>query len=235
MNKTDVLIISDIHLGHASCNAGTLLEFLTNSSFGTLIILGDLFEIGGTISDEQFKILEYLRQMRDKIVYIDGNHDPRHEVLVKEIIGVKPIRKYIWDMGGKRFCAMHGHQFDKFCFIFSLSLIDKLFSKLISFLKMIHFERFSLKRWIDYYHNKFSDHIAKKAIRYAKRRGFDVMICGHTHVPLELTYRRRKRVIQYFNSGCLVENQCSYITIDKDGNVKLHSMTPNEKIAQNVS
>src|SRR3989338_5631641 len=107
MNQTKILIISDVHLGRENCNIKALLEILTSYSFEKLIILGDLFEKRAMIS--QLEFLEYLQKIAAKITYINGNHDPSNEFLAERLIGVKPVRKFEWLMGNKKFCAMHGH------------------------------------------------------------------------------------------------------------------------------
>ena len=132
MNKVHILIISDVHLGSKICNAGALLKILKGYLYQNLIIVGDLFEGDGIISDEQFEIIEYLRKMlknKNKIICVDGNHDPVEKGLARKFIGIDVRKKYEWKMGGKKFCAIHGHQFDKFCFVFSEPLIDKIFSR----------------------------------------------------------------------------------------------------------
>ena len=228
MNKVHILIISDIHLGLEFCNAKVLLEILEGYSYQKLIIVGDLYERGGIINDEQFKVIKYLRENREKIIYIDGNHDPSDGL--PNILGIDMVKKYEWSLGTKRFCAMHGHQFDKWCFIFNEPLVDKIFSSILRFFKMINVQEFNVAKWFDSLHEKFSLHIANKAIKYAKRHKINIIICGHTHRLSHVEFFDRNGcAIDYFNCGGWVEDLCSFITIDENCAIKLHSIDPNLK------
>ncbi len=226
MNKTHTLIISDIHLGSEICKPEILLKVLRGYSYEKLIIVGDLYEEGGAINDQQFEVVKYLRENREKIEYVDGNHDPAGESLAK-IIGIDVAKRYEWEMHGKKLCAMHGHQFDKLCFIFNVGLVDWLFVNSIKFLKMINFQLCNVSKWLDNFHNSLSVSFAKKAKKYAKKHKFDVIICGHIHKPLHFTFTDKKGSIEYFNCGSWVEDICSFITISESGEIKLHLVNPN--------
>ena len=143
MEKTHTLLISDIHLGSENCQAKLLLGTLQGFDYERIIVVGDLYEKGSFICDDQFEIVKYLRNNRKKLIYIDGNHDPS-----------------LRQLGQKKFRAMHGHQFDRFCFIFSEPLIDKIISYAISFLQRMDAQKFHVGRWIDNLHISYSQHVA---------------------------------------------------------------------------
>ncbi len=227
MNKTHILIISDIHLGSKICNSVILLETLKGYFYEKLIIVGDLYERGGVFTDEHFEFLRYLRENRGKIIYIDGNHDPAGEGLINGIIGIDAVKKYKWEICGKKLCAIHGHQFDKLCFIFSEPLIDKIFMNFVWCLKMINMHWFNIAKWLDDFHNNLSFRFANKAKKYAKKHKINIIICGHIHKPLHLTFTDKNGSIEYFNCGSWVEDTCSFITIDENGKIKLHSILVN--------
>ncbi|OGZ64555.1 MAG: hypothetical protein A3A98_03295 [Candidatus Staskawiczbacteria bacterium RIFCSPLOWO2_01_FULL_40_39] len=222
MNETDILVISDIHLGSDICNAKMLLETLQSYEYRKLIIVGDLFQDGGVLNDEHFEVIKYLRAYREKIKCIDGNHDPVEESLVNGVIGIHVVKKYHWEMNGKKLCAMHGHQFDKWCFIFSEPFIDRFFLNFMWLLKMVTIKGWSLASWFESFHNEFSRRLADRAIKYARKKNIDMIICGHTHQPVHVKFRGKKSEVDYFNCGAWVENMCSFITIDKDCNIQLH-------------
>lgn len=225
--RTHILIISDVHLGSQICNERILLETLKEYSYDILIIVGDLYEEGGVISDEQFEVIIYLRENKKRIIYIDGNHDPAEQSLVSGILDVDVEKNFKWHIAGRKFCALHGHQFDRICFIFSEPLIDQIFLFLIKFLKRINIQGYNIKKWLGCLHDKFSLHIAKKAKKYAKKHGVDVVICGHTHKPLHLVFTDKTGTIDYYNCGGWIDDVCSFITIDENGKVELHSVATN--------
>ena len=126
-------------------------------------------------------------------------------------------------MKGRRFCALHGHQFDKMCFIFSQPLIDKTFGYFTRFLKRVKFWGLDLERRMNDFHIRFSEKIALKVRKYAIRHGYDTIICGHTHVPLYCLFEDKGKEIQYFNCGGWIGTLHTYLTIDHQGVVQLHS------------
>src|SRR5438132_12778065 len=75
--------ISDAHLGTRGCNATALLDFLRETDFDTLYIVGDLIDIWslrrGIYWPQQHNdvIQKILRKARKgaRVIYIPGNHD----------------------------------------------------------------------------------------------------------------------------------------------------------------
>src|SRR5438477_92575 len=75
--------ISDMHLGTRGCNATALLDFLRETDFDTLYIVGDLIDIWSLRraiywpqphNDVIQKILRKTRK-GTRVIYIPGNHD----------------------------------------------------------------------------------------------------------------------------------------------------------------
>ncbi|OGZ70738.1 MAG: hypothetical protein A3F47_00455 [Candidatus Staskawiczbacteria bacterium RIFCSPHIGHO2_12_FULL_38_11] len=222
------LIISDVHLRSERCNAKALLKMLKASSYKELIIVGDLSEKEGKFSDDQFRVVDYLFKNKEKVTCIYGNHDRHDKTIVAGILGKRMLKEYEWPMGKKRCLAIHGHNLDWVHRIFEEPLIDKAFYDFLWLFKKINFAGFNAVKWHDSLHDGFSDSVAQKAMKYAKKKGIDVIICGHTHKPLHRTCQGKNgKEIHYFNSGGWIKGLCaSYITIDEYGNVKLHSMAP---------
>lgn len=219
MKKTDILAISDPHLGSEDCNTEKLMKTLRGYDYRKLVIVGDLSQ-EGEIAKEQFEVLGYLSDNREKITVVDGNHDLIGETLLHNRLGIEVVKKYETFVNNKRFCFIHGHrQFDRICFIFSEPLVDKLFCYLIKIFSRVTY----IKKWLDYFHESISLHFAKKAGKYARKRGYDTVICGHTHMPLHMVFDGKKgKRIEYFNCGTFTGNICTFITIDKQGNTELH-------------
>lgn len=227
MKKTHTLVISDIHLGLESCQAGLLLKMLDSFYYEHLIVLGDLYERGRVICEEQFEVVKYLRQNRRRLVYVAGNHDYAAKNTIDPIIGARVVKSHKWQAGQKRFVALHGHQFDKFCFIFSEPAIDRMISRAILFLQRIDSAKLHVAKWIDGLHGSYARHVAKRACRYAKRRKADVVICGHIHRPGRIVFSSKKngRAVEYFNCGSWVSNPCSFVAVDQAGSAELKSLS----------
>ena len=224
MENIHNMVISDVHLESEDCRPDLLLMVLENYFYDELIIDGDLREKGEIINSKNLGVVEYLLENNKKIIYVDGNHDPAGKKFVGKILGIKTLKKYRWKVNGKKFCAIHGHQFDRFLFIFSEPLIDKMISKLFLLAQKIDQKKLHIAKWIDDFHNRLSHNIAKKAIKYAKKHHIDVIICGHTHKPAHIIDydEKRRRTVEYFNCGDWTNGICSFITISEDGKAELH-------------
>ena len=224
MVKTQVhtVAVSDIHLESKDCRAELLLEVLGRYEFERLIIVGDLYEKGSPIGDNQFEVVNYLRENSEKIVYVNGNHDPAGEILAGGIAGIKTVDEYMWTMGEKKFCSLHGHQFDQFLFIFSAPLIDRIFTKIVALVKKTDKEKWHVSKLISYMHDWLSGHIVTKAKKYALKNDANVIICGHTHIAMHTSFPEIG--VDYFNCGNWNDpnGQCSFLTIDNQGKTELH-------------
>jgi len=113
--------ISDTRLGTRGCNATVLLDFLRETDFGTLYIVGDLIDIWSlrraTYWPQQHNdvIQKILRKARKgtRVVYIPGNHDE----LVTSFCGtygnieIKENAIHV-TASGERILIIHGHELD---------------------------------------------------------------------------------------------------------------------------
>jgi UDP-2,3-diacylglucosamine pyrophosphatase LpxH len=216
----DTLIISDIHLGSSLSRARELAEVFRIYQFKRLILNGDIFDGFNLkrLSGAQWGILSFIRKLSKKseVIWIHGNHDGDAGAL-SSLIGVKVYRQYVWDENGKKYLAIHGHQFDRFLHknivisaiaIFIYNAIQKLSgqSQFIS-----DWLKNNSKSWL-----RLSNEVAEGAVRYARLRKADYVFCGHTHMAEE----REIKGAKYYNSGSWVEIPSSYIVI-KDGRVNI--------------
>lgn len=215
MNETT--IISDIHLGSDICQADHLSKFLDKIQTKTLIINGDLFDSWDfrRLRKDHWKILKKLRQLSDKIkvVWIGGNHDGPAE-LVSHLIGVDFVDEIIFNSADKKVLVLHGDIFDNF--ISKYPLFTKFADRVYRLIQK--YDRFHQNQY--YYSNlakrssktflRCSQQIAERAIQYCKDKSCDIVICGHTHLPLT----SQNNLVYYYNSGCWTENSCSFITIN---------------------
>ena len=133
-------IFTDIHLGSPYSNPKTFLEVLKQHEEKRIVIGGDLFDKEGSLTDEEFQVIEYFRQHRDRIIYIEGNHDPIEQGMVRRLLSQEVLQSYIWQENGKKFCVMHGHQFGNGHFIFNVSWIDTIFVEITKFIKKINID-----------------------------------------------------------------------------------------------
>jgi UDP-2,3-diacylglucosamine pyrophosphatase LpxH len=222
VRKTFILIISDIHLEMDECQAELLLKILQTWEFEILIINGDLHKPGYPLGQAQARLAEFLKTIKRKVVCVHGNHDRKW--FLKNILGMRAVKRFKTKLGGKIICIRHGHEFERFWFLFNDEFIDRIFDGVIWFLKKIDPKQRHVGGLINWLHRACLSHdFANKAIKWAKRHGIDLIVCGHVHYAQKIIRILPKgRVIEYFNSSDWVSEICSFITLEKNGVAELH-------------
>jgi len=220
--KTHTLIISDLHLGSRVSRGRETAELLKNYEFRKLILLGDIFEDlnFNQLGESDWKLISLIGKISKtrKVRWVEGNHDMGLSKIFGFLIGAPVFKVYKWQLGKKKYAAIHGHQFDNFLSnnIFLSFLAGRIYNlvQILDFKdkKISRYIKRSSKRWL-----RLSDKVARRAILYARLRRFDYIFCGHTHKAME---ERRGNVV-YYNSGCWTDIPSTYITIDKES-IRIH-------------
>lgn len=224
----DAVVISDIHLGSENCQAKYLVHFLESVRRGPnttrrLILNGDVFDSIDfrRLKKQHWRILSTLRKLSDEIeiTWINGNHDGPAEI-VSHLLGVTCTDEFVLESGGRKILFLHGHRFDEF--ISRYPVITWVADRMYNFLQRIdkshYFAKLAKRKSKTFL--RCAQKIEADSIRYAARRGYDAVCCGHTHHPVA----NSAGPIHYFNSGCWTEKPCHYLTV-ADGKVELHSYT----------
>lgn len=221
-NKTHTLIISDLHLGSRVSRSREVVEVLKSYEFRKLILLGDIFDDlnFNNLSEADWKFLSLVGKIskNSKVRWVEGNHDFGITKIFGTMLGAKVDKVYKWRYGGKKYVAIHGHQFDNFWVnnVVLSFIADKIyrFVQLIDFSdkRISHYLKRSSKGWL-----RLSEKVTKRAILYAKILNIDYIFCGHTHKAME----KHKGFVHYYNSGCWTDVPSTYITIDKEV-IKIH-------------
>ena len=213
--KTHTLIISDLHLGTAVSQPEKVLELLQSYSFHKLILLGDIFDSLDFrhIPGNSLELISYIGEVakEKKVRWVIGNHDQGLADAFGTLINAKIYEVYEWQVEGKKYLAIHGHQFDRF--LINNIFLSYLATRIYNFIQKLdgdkktvsHFLKRRSKGWL-----RLSEKVAHSALRLGKKRGADYVFCGHTHKALE----KRSNGIKYFNSGCWTDDPETYITVD---------------------
>lgn len=223
-----------MHLLSENCQAKLLLDTLHQYDYQRLIFVGDTVQDDSYYSDNkqlnwyQLQLIEYLRdRMRKKpgieLIRIMGNHDSSSHDFLNKLLGIKSVPEYRWNMNGKRYCAIHGHQFDRF--IFNNPILSRLISTGYLYLQKIDFRNRYLTRLLDRYHTRWfrlTPTIIAAAIDYARKQGIDIIICGHTHEHIRRIFLENNRKIEYWNCGDWTGRTCAFISLEKNGEMQLH-------------
>lgn len=222
----DTFLFSDLHLGSDVSRCKELMQVLQSYRFKRLILLGDIFDDLNfkRLRRDHWEMLSWLRKLSNPdrmvdIIWILGNHDLLLEN-VSHFVGIEVRDKYTWQHRGKRFLAIHGHQFDRFLeknvLISDIAttlyiLAQKLDTRRQRFSRLL--KRLS-KKWL-----RLSNQVALRAAQYARMQGVDYVFCGHTHRAVALEIEG----VGYFNTGCWTDMPSHFITIDSENRIALHA------------
>jgi len=236
MTKTQktyrTICISDIHLGTKDCKAEQLDSFLKNNSCETLYLVGDIID-GWKIQKNKFRwkqthtnvirrILGHAKR-GTRVVYVLGNHDEflRPYLAFNLAFGNVEIVNQIEHIGkdGKHYLVVHGDLFDGItrvnkwisflgdgAYDFVLAINTKynwLRHKMgFGYWSLSKYLKHRVKRAMDFMYH-FEDNISK----YAKRKGYDGIICGHIHTA-EI---KNINGVVYMNDGDWVESMTALV------------------------
>jgi len=219
------IIFSDVHLGSPISRAYTLLETLRKHRFKQLIIAGDMFEDFRfrNLTSTHWELLEHIGKLSRRgvrVVWLAGNHDFRFYHFMARMIGIPHYREYSWEVSGTRFLAMHGHQFDSF--LLENRVLGNVLARLYaSFQRIISSHAFDLltsrvsDKWM-----RFSEQVSLRAVRYAKKKKCDVVICGHTHI----VKNEEINGIKYCNTGCWTTSPSHLLTVSDTAEIKMETV-----------
>ncbi|MFH1369195.1 MAG: UDP-2,3-diacylglucosamine diphosphatase [Elusimicrobiota bacterium] len=225
MEKLNTIIISDVHLGSPNSRAFDLTATLKSMRFKRIVINGDMFEDLNfeKLTSTHWELLEHIGKLsrRDvEVVWIKGNHDGKFQRLMSYMIGIPVREEFIWEAGGRRFIALHGHQFDSF--ISNNKILGRLLASMYtSFQRVVSSQLFDwimLKladRWL-----RATEQIAGLALEYAVKKKCDVVVCGHTHFMYNIT----KDSTEYYNTGCWNNKPSYLLAVEDDGSVNLKAV-----------
>ena len=184
---------------------------------------------------EAFEHLLYLAQSGTKINYIWGNHD-EFMARFKGSSGFGNIslseRSEYYGSDGRSYLVLHGHQFDLLAKYSWSPLVGKLGDIGYDFMieinefynrirRKIGLRYWSLSKYVKVKFKRatiFVDRFEDIVTDYAKRQGYDGVICGHIHDPQDKIISG----VRYINTGCWTdETNLSYVCDEGDG-LKLH-------------
>ena len=194
------VFISDTHLGNLRSKASELCRFLYGYDKDEVIYLvGDIFD---DITLQRWPLphidaLRFIMMFRD-VIYIPGNHDKEFRKVVGLDGGhIKVMNEAVfYSTDNRRFLVKHGDSYDGS----------------LAFIIGPRWLRNNGSRWFNGWHAKHANRLLeRKAVGEARSRGFDGVICGHSHYPAQ----RMVDGIEYLNAGDWLNN-CTAI-IDRGG------------------
>jgi UDP-2,3-diacylglucosamine pyrophosphatase LpxH len=208
MTAYRTIFISDVHLGSRGCKASELEKFLKENSCDTLYLVGDIID-GWKMQQNKMRwkqshtnVLRRILDMTKKgttVYYVVGNHDEflrpllRYGASFSRVAIVNSIEHVGVD--GRRYLVVHGDMFDGITRLapWISFLGDRAYDMLLNLNSHYNFVRhklgfgyWSLSRWLKLRVKKAVDFMFRyeeNICGYAKKRGYDGVICGHIHSP----------------------------------------------------
>ena len=224
--KLDFSVISDFHLATHASKAKPLLKYLKSIQPKTLVLNGDIID-SWRFSRNYFpkahlKVIRQLFKMMEKgtqVVYITGNHDDVFRKFNNTKLGnFRIVNQLEFKTGNKNIWIFHGDVFDHiihsspwlakfgaavYGFLTIFNKILNAVAHLVGGSEMILYK--SMKDRI-LKEKKVLTNFEKAVANAAISKKTDVVICGHTHIPVDKTIATEKGKVRYINCGDWVEH-----------------------------
>ena len=226
VRKIDISVISDFHLATHASKARSLLKYLKSIQPQILVLNGDIVDSWrfsrNYFPKSHLKVIRQLLKMLEKgvrVVYITGNHDDVFRKFNNTRLGnFSIVNQYEMNVADQKIWIFHGDVFDHI--IHHSPWLAKLGAAAYGFLTIfnkfinVFLKLFSGREMILY--KSMKDRIAKrkkvltnfeKAIANAAvNKNVDLVICGHTHIPVDKQIETDKGSVRYINCGDWVEH-----------------------------
>lgn len=229
--------ISDVHLGTKGSKASALIDFLRDTEFETLYLVGDLIDIwalrrGIYWPQEHNDVIQKLLRKGRKgteIIYIPGNHDEFLSSFHGHYASVEIRKNAIHSTAdGRKILVIHGHELDTV--VQNLGWLahvgDIGYVLLMRCNGLVNFFRrlFGLGHWSLSAYVKaevknvvsFIGKFEESVVRFARDHGVDAVLCGHIHTAAV----REIEGIAYYNCGDWVESLTAMVE-HFDGRIEL--------------
>ena len=192
----DLIVTSDLHIGSKRFHEDMLYRFLKSLPDGVPLVLnGDVLHriSSDSMVESQRKAVNAIidESNRRRVIWLDGNHD-------KKLALPNPGKIERMDSFLHRgtICIMHGCDFIPFRFVLRLIVIAVIRPLGLGGGKDdILAARYG--RTMPVIYRYLSRGAMKKAIAYARRRGYSTIICGHSHAWGDVT----RNGVRYINTG----------------------------------
>ncbi len=239
MPQVRSVFISDVHLGTLACRADLLIDFLREHPAEHLYLVGDIIDFwamkrGVHWNQHQNTVVQkVLRRARngEKVTFIPGNHDEAlREHIGTDFGDIQVLRTAEHTCAdGKRYLLMHGDEFDAvtkhyrwvavlgdvaYNVLVRANLILAWFRRklgIAGYWSLAGYAKRQVKTALS-----FSSSFEETVLKYAVKRGFDGVICGHIHWAKIRDIGNAK----YVNCGDWVDS-CTGIVEHFDGRLEL--------------
>lgn len=256
--KLDTVVISDVHLGSYVSRANELNEYLKTIDARTLIINGDFLDIWHLkmrfLPPAHIKVIRRILKLLkndSRVIYLPGNHDEALRQYGKVEVGPHLLitDEFVVNSQHNKALVFHGDIFDhttKGSGKFIAKLGTRAYHLLFGLNRAINWiltlfskdgktKPLSFARKLAQRNNKAVAKLIefeKNAAQFASARGFDTVIVGHSHLPMDEIIDVDGKKVRYLNSGDWMEHMTS-LELSEDGVWSLHYYDGNRNITFN--
>ncbi len=230
----DIAVISDFHLATLACKAKPLLKYLKSIQTKRLVLNGDIID-SWRFSRNYFpkahlKVIRQVVKMIEKgvqVIYITGNHDDVFRKFNNTKLGNFCIVNQLeLTVNNQRVWIFHGDVFDHiihhspwlakmgaaaYGFLTLFNRMINICIKVCSGKEMILYK--SMKDRIKQ-RNEVLTNFEKAIANAAISKNIDLVICGHTHIPVDKSVLTDKGTVRYINCGDWVEHYSAAECVD---------------------
>ena len=224
--KVSALFISDVHLGSKVSRGELVVRLLNEYESDEIFFAGDLFDDLNLhrLHKEHWELLTEIRSYskNHRVILVMGNHDQLLSSLGK-LLGIDVVPEIIWTSKGRRYLIIHGHQFDRY--VMNRPITTAVASAIYyvaqhySWNEKQQFARFLKKKSKQYL--RLSEEIAPRLAAYAKSKGADGVIFGHTHESMD----KMVDGVHMINCGCFTDVPSSCVIALYDGTFVHHEIS----------
>jgi UDP-2,3-diacylglucosamine pyrophosphatase LpxH len=249
IRKLDVSVISDVHLATLASKAKPLLKYLKSIHPHTLVLNGDIIDTWrfsrNYFPKSHLKVIRQLVRMIEKgvkVVYITGNHDDVFRKFNNTKLGnFRIVNQLELKTGNQNVWIFHGDVFDHI--IHHSPWLAKFGAAAYGLLTVINkflnvvIRIFGGKDMIIY--KSMKDRILKEKkvlsnfelaiANAALNRNIDLVICGHTHIPVDKLISSDHGEIRYINCGDWVEHFSAAECVDGNWSLKYFNTVSEEE------
>ncbi len=225
------IFISDLHLGSTGCQAEHLLRFLKHYRSDYLFLVGDIID-GWQLkrtwywpqahNDVVQKVLRHARK-GTKVYFIPGNHDEFARKYIGFTFGdIEVVEDFVHHTAtGQKIWITHGDYFDgvvqharwiAYVGDVAYETVLKVNSVLNRWRSKVGLPYWSLSQYLKYKVKKavsYIDDFEMAVAKEAKKRGADMVLCGHIH-HAEI---RTVGDVTYLNDGDWVESLTAIVEL----------------------
>ncbi|UCG12144.1 MAG: metallophosphoesterase family protein [Deltaproteobacteria bacterium] len=200
------IVVSDLHLGSTHFLSREFENLLRSLPKGfDLVLNGDVLDdCKNSLNPSHQQVLELVRleSYHRRVIWVRGNHDESCPMSKLGEISFKSEHAY-----DTQLLIIHGHKID------NVRKIVRGFLRIRDFIASIGRNRINLEICVTKIrplYKWYRSYLMRRAMSYARKKGFRTIACGHTHYPED----KITDGIRYINTGAWTKWPPFYLLVN---------------------